>query len=202
MRFPDLSIEIAHAGIVAGIDEAGRGPWAGPVVAAIVILDRSHIPAGIHDSKLLSRTKREALYDAIAATSSFAVGLCCSQEVDSYNILGATKRAMRLAYDALEVKPDCALIDGNQLPDLPCYMDAIIDGDALCLSIAAASIIAKVTRDRIMTQLATEFPHYGWERNAGYGTREHQDALARHGITPYHRRSFAPVRKLLEKAVA
>jgi ribonuclease HII len=202
VHFPDLTVESVHAGIVAGIDEAGRGPWAGPVVAAIVILDRTCIPAGIHDSKLLSRTKRETLYDAIAATSRFAVGLCSAQDVDSYNILGATKRAMRLAYDALPTKPDYALVDGNQLPDLPCHMDAIIDGDALCVSIAAASIIAKVTRDRIMAQLAVEFPQYGWERNAGYGTREHQEALACHGVTVHHRRSFAPIRKLLEKTAA
>ena len=110
----------------------------------------------------------------------------------------ATKHAMRRAYDALPQKPDIALVDGNQLPDLPCAMDAIVDGDALCTSIAAASIIAKVTRDRMMVELAREFPHAGWDRNAGYGTREHQDALALHGVTRHHRRTFAPIRKLLE----
>ena len=196
----DFSTEASYAGVVAGIDEAGRGPWAGPVVAAGVILDRQRLPVGVNDSKQLSKSRREILYDVIMATAKAGVGICSAEEVDQYNILGATKRAMRRAFDALEVKPDVALIDGNQLPDLPCAMDAIIDGDALCISIAAASIIAKVTRDRVMVQLALEHPQYGWERNAGYGTREHQEALARHGVTPYHRRSFAPIRKLLQAA--
>jgi ribonuclease HII len=197
MHFPDFSREIHYSGIVAGIDEAGRGPWAGPVVASIVILDRARTPLGINDSKQLSRSKREALYDAIMEGAVVGIGICTSEEVDRYNVLGATKLAMRRAYDRLPSKPDIALIDGNQLPDLPCAMDAIVDGDALCVSIAAASIIAKVTRDRMMVALAQEFPHYGWERNAGYGTREHQEALARHGVTPQHRCSFAPIRKLL-----
>jgi ribonuclease HII len=202
MGSPDFSRETHYAGIVAGIDEAGRGPWAGPVVAAAVILDRSCAPAGINDSKLLSRPRREALFDAIMAVAHVGTGVCTSEEVDRYNVLGATKRAMCRAYEALALKPDMALIDGNQLPALPCEMDAIIDGDALCVSIAAASIIAKVTRDRMMVALAQEYPHYGWERNAGYGTREHQEALARHGVTPQHRRSFAPIRKLLELQAA
>jgi ribonuclease HII len=197
MGFPDFSREVHYTGIVAGIDEAGRGPLAGPVVAAVVILDRSNAPPGINDSKQLLRAKREVLFDAIMASAIVGVGVCSSEEVDIYNILGATKHAMRRAYDALASKPDIALVDGNQLPHLPCKMDAIVDGDALCISIAAASIIAKVTRDRMMCALAEQHPHYGWERNAGYGTREHQEALARHGVTPHHRRSFAPVRKLL-----
>ena len=200
VKLPDFSTEASYAGVVAGIDEAGRGPWAGPVVAAVVILDRQHLPDGVNDSKQLSRPRREMLYDIIMASAKAGVGICSAQEVDRYNILGATKQAMRRAYDALGTKPDVALVDGNQLPDLPCAMDAIIDGDALCISIAAASIIAKVTRDRIMADLAREFPQYGWERNAGYGTREHQEALARFGVTPYHRRSFAPIRKLLQQA--
>lgn len=202
MSSPDFSREVHYSGIVAGVDEAGRGPWAGPVVAAVVVLDRARAPQGINDSKLLSRPRRETLYDAIMAVAAVGVGICSSQDVDRLNILGATKRAMRNAYEALTVKPDIALVDGNQLPDLPCAMDAIVDGDALCVSIAAASIIAKVTRDRIMVALAQEFPHYGWERNAGYGTREHQEALARFGVTPHHRRSFAPIRRLLEPKAA
>ncbi len=200
MPSPDFSIECSRAGIVAGVDEAGRGPWAGPVVAAIAILDKNCLPPGINDSKQLSKVKREALYDLIRASAITGVGLCSTEEIDQYNILGATKRAMRRAYDALPQAPDVVLVDGNQLPELPCEMQAIIDGDALSLSIAAASIIAKVTRDRIMAELAKDFPQYGWERNAGYGTREHQEALACHGVTPHHRRSFAPIRKLLQVA--
>jgi ribonuclease HII len=128
------------------------------------------------------------------------VGICSVEEVDRYNILGATKLAMRRAYEGIGCRVDIALIDGNQKPDLPCAMEAIVDGDALCLSIAAASIVAKVTRDRMMCELAVQFPAYGWERNAGYGTREHQLALASHGVTVHHRRSFAPIRKLMEQA--
>lgn len=203
MALPDFSREVHYDGLVAGVDEAGRGPLAGPVVAAAVIFtDRSRVPAGINDSKQLVRAQREALYDGVMAVAVIGVGICSSQEVDQHNILGATKLAMLRAYDALPVKPVYALIDGNQLPSLPCRMDAIVDGDALCISIAAASIIAKVTRDRLMAELALEFPHYGWERNAGYGTREHQAALAVHGVTCHHRRSFAPIRKLLEAIAA
>jgi ribonuclease HII len=202
MNMPDFSREVHYRGIVAGFDEAGRGPWAGPVVAAAVILDRSRAPLGINDSKQLNRVRREALYDLIMSVAVVGVGRCSSEEVDRLNVLGATKLAMLRAYEALTAKPDMALVDGNQLPALPCAMDAIVDGDALCVSIAAASIIAKVTRDRIMVELACEFPHYGWERNAGYGTREHQEALAAHGVTPHHRRSFAPIRRLMEQVAA
>lgn len=193
----DLAAELHYTGVVAGIDEAGRGPWAGPVVAAAVILDKSRLPVGIHDSKKLSKAKRELLYDIIMAEAQVGVGLSSVAEIDEYNILGATKRAMRRAYDALNGLPDIVLIDGNRLPDIPCKMEAVIGGDALCVSIAAASIIAKVTRDRMMDALAKEFPHYGWERNAGYGTRSHQEGLALFGVTPHHRTSFAPIRKLL-----
>jgi len=200
-KFLDFNSERHYSGIVAGIDEAGRGPLAGPVVAAAVILDRirfSEAPSGICDSKLLNRTARESMYEIILTQGIVGVGICSVEEIDQYNILGATKRAMRKAYDALSPKPDIVLVDGNQLPDLPCKMQAVVDGDALCVSIAAASIIAKVTRDRIMLDLAKEFSHYGWERNAGYGTRAHMEALARHGVTVHHRRSFAPVRNIIE----
>ncbi len=198
---PDYSRELAFNGVAAGVDEAGRGPWAGPVVAAIVILDRHTLPKGVNDSKQLSKLKRETFWHIITQSAlSFGVGMCNTQEIDQHNILGATKLAMRRAYDAMSIKPDIAYIDGNQLPLLPCKMEAVIGGDALCLSIAAASIIAKVTRDRLMAELAEQFPQYGWERNAGYGTHEHQDALAKYGVTDHHRRSFAPIRKLLEVA--
>jgi ribonuclease HII len=200
MTLPDFAREACHGGRVAGIDEAGRGPWAGPVVAAIVVLDPKRLPEGINDSKLLSRTRREALCARIMESAFTAVGICSVEEVDRYNILGATKLAMRRAYEGIGCRVDIALIDGNQKPDLPCAMEAIVDGDALCLSIAAASIVAKVTRDRMMCELAVQFPAYGWERNAGYGTREHQLALASHGVTVHHRRSFAPIRKLMEQA--
>jgi ribonuclease HII len=198
---PDFSREAACAGLAAGVDEAGRGPWAGPVVAAIVILDKQRLPAGVNDSKQLSKPKREALFSVIMESAlAVGVGRCSTQDIDQYNILGATKLAMLRAYDALTIKPDIAFVDGNQLPSLPCDMEAIVEGDGLCISIAAASIIAKVTRDRLMSELAVEFPQYGWERNAGYGTKEHQEALAKYGVTLHHRRSFAPIRKLLQVA--
>lgn len=201
--FPDFSREMALGGLVAGIDEVGRGPWAGPVVAAAVILDPTHLPEGINDSKQLSKPRREALREQIMASAvAVGVGVCTPEEIDRLNILGATKLAMLRAYEGLGVTPSTALIDGNQLPALPCAMQALVKGDALSLSIAAASIVAKVTRDQMMEDLAHEFPHYGWERNAGYGTALHQQALARYGVTPHHRRSFAPIRALLAKDAA
>lgn len=200
---PDFSREAGYAGYASGVDEAGRGPWAGSVVAAMVILDKANLPTGINDSKQLSRAKREKLFTSIMESAvSVGIGICTPAEIDQHNILGATKLAMLRAYEGMKVKPGIAFVDGNQLPHLPCEMEAIVDGDALCISIAAASIIAKVTRDRQMEELAKEFPHYGWERNAGYGTREHQAALAAHGVTPQHRRSFAPIRKLLGAVAA
>ena len=186
-------------GIVAGIDEAGRGPWAGPVAAAAVILDPDNIPSGLNDSKKLSETRREALYEKICQTSIVGVALAHPCQIDSLNILGATLMAMRMALADLSKTPDAALIDGNQRPDLPCPMETIVKGDAKCLSIAAASIIAKVTRDRLMRSLDTKFPQYGWVRNKGYGTHEHAHAIAKFGITPHHRKSFAPIRRAMEE---
>ena len=162
MAFPGFRRETRYPGIVAGVDEAGRGPLAGPVVAACVILNRTIKSNGINDSKQVSRERREILFDHIMNTAVVGVGMCSVDEIDTHNILGATKLAMLRAYEAMPSKPDIALIDGNQLPGLPCRMDAVVDGDALCISIAAASIIAKVTRDRMMTELAREFPYYGW----------------------------------------
>jgi ribonuclease HII len=198
MDKPDFSLELSLSGIVAGVDEAGRGPWAGPVVAAAVILDYKHVPAGINDSKKLSAAKRDKLYDLIMASYQTGVGLATVEEIDAINILEATKLAMRRAIEQLPKVPDIALVDGNRAPSLPCKVQTVIGGDAKSLSIAAASIIAKVTRDRIMQQLATDFPGYGWERNAGYGTSQHQKGLAELGVTPHHRRSFAPIRILIE----
>jgi ribonuclease HII len=199
---PTLTAEAAliarHGGPVAGIDEAGRGPWAGPVVAAAVILDPDRIPSGLNDSKLLSPRLREALYDEISATARVAVGIAEVPRIDAENILQATLWAMRAALRDLGEAPAAALVDGNRCPDLPCPARALVGGDGLSVSVAAASIVAKVTRDRLMIALADECPGYGWERNKGYGTREHGEALQRLGVTRHHRRSFAPVRAVIE----
>lgn len=201
MTFPTLELERQHSGIVAGVDEAGRGPWAGPVVAAAVILpnDNSLLESGIHDSKKLSARKRESLFEVIKNTCQVGVGKASEQEIDQYNILAATKLAMKRAVEALTpAQPDVILVDGNQRFEGHQKIIPVIRGDSLSLSIAAASIIAKVTRDAIMTEYHEEFPYYGWDSNAGYGTKQHQDGLQEHGVTPYHRRSFAPIRALLE----
>lgn len=202
---PDLSHELrfGHAPDfpVCGVDEAGRGPLAGPVVAAAVILPCTPFPdwcAGINDSKRLKAAAREALFARIVAELPHGIGLATVPEIDDLNILQATFLAMRRAVDALPLRPALALIDGNRCPPgLPCRSVALVDGDALSLSIGAASILAKVTRDRIMSDLASRHPGYGWERNAGYGTAEHRAAINRLGVTPEHRRSFAPVSEQL-----
>ncbi|MEO1281616.1 MAG: ribonuclease HII [Pseudomonadota bacterium] len=188
------------ANIIAGVDEAGRGPWAGPVVAAAVILDATTIPHGIADSKALDEAKREALFDEISASAQIGVGVADVQRIDRDNILAATMWAMCEAIEALPERPCLALIDGNRAPPLSCQARTIIKGDAICLSIAAASIIAKVTRDRIMRELGTKHPQYGFERHKGYGTKQHQDALATYGVTPHHRRSFKPIKALLKNS--
>lgn len=194
---PDLSIEEKYTGIICGIDEVGRGPWAGPVVAAAVILGKG-FPDGMDDSKKIKEPKREILFDQISATCAVGVGIVEAKVIDDINILNATKLAMQKAFEALPDKPDVALVDGNQPPELPCQIEAVIKGDSKSLSIAAASIIAKVTRDRIMAELANDHPAYAWESNKGYGTKAHQEGLASSGATEHHRRSFAPIRKLLE----
>ncbi|QNT69947.1 ribonuclease HII [Defluviicoccus vanus] len=197
---PDLSRELAAGGIVAGVDEVGRGPWAGPVLAAAVVLDIAHLPAGlaaaIDDSKMLSRVRRERIFAALPAFACIGVGQASVEEIDRLNILQAALLAMQRAVAALTICPDLVLVDGNRAPVLPCPAQPVVGGDALCLSIAAASIVAKVTRDRLMADLAVRYPGYGWERNAGYGTAEHRAVLARLGPTPEHRRSFRPVREL------
>jgi len=194
---PDYSIEQSFSGIIAGVDEAGRGPWAGPVVAGAVILDANNIPEGINDSKKLPKKKREELLELINITSIVGVGIASVQEIDDLNILAATMLAMRRAVADLSNLPQLALIDGNKAPELSCKTETIIKGDSKSLSIAAASIVAKVTRDRIMKEIANDYPHYGWEKNAGYGTKLHQGGLARHGVTEHHRRSFKPIRTIL-----
>jgi ribonuclease HII len=194
---PDDALERAAGGRVAGVDEAGRGPWAGPVVAAAVILDPKRVPPGLADSKTLGRRRREALSDAIAETALVGIGEASVEEIDSLNILGATMAAMRAAVLALAEAPDAVLVDGDRAPVLPCPVETVVKGDARSLSIAAASIVAKVRRDAIMARLAARHPGYGWERNAGYGTAEHRAALHRLGVTVHHRRSFRPVSQLL-----
>ncbi len=198
---PDHALEdAAPVRPVCGIDEAGRGPWAGPVVGAAVILDRDWSAAGVDDSKRLSAVARHRLREEIKAHAVIGVGIASVDEIDHLNILEATMLAMRRAFDALPNRPGHALVDGNRLPQLPCPGLAVVRGDSRSLSIAAASIVAKVERDRIMKELATECPGYGWERNAGYGTREHRDGLARRGVTRHHRRTFAPIARILNDA--
>ncbi len=198
MARPTLELELQYEWPVCGIDEAGRGPWAGPVIAAAVLWrELTHIPDGLNDSKQLSKTKREHLFPLIHDCAFVGVGICDAAEIDALNILQATKLAMRRAVEQIPHPIAVALVDGNQPPALPCKTICVVKGDSLSLSIAAASVVAKVTRDRIMTQLAQEYPHYGWERNAGYGTAEHQSALKQHGVTHYHRKSYAPIRSLL-----
>ncbi len=183
---------------MCGVDEAGRGPLAGPVIAAAVILDPTRLDAlaGIDDSKRLTKTRREKFYTIIAENAETGLGCAEVEEIDRLNILGATMLAMERAVNALSRVPDHALIDGNRAPRLKCVARTVIGGDGLSLSIAAASVIAKVTRDRLMASLAQKHPGYGWERNAGYGTREHMEALARLGPSPQHRTSFAPIAQL------
>lgn len=197
---PDYALEDRVPAPVCGIDEAGRGPWAGPVVAAAVVLDRAWDAAGVDDSKRLPPARRRALRDEVRSRAAVGVGVASVAEVDRLNILGATLLAMRRAYGALPVRCAYALVDGNRLPGLPCAAEAVVRGDARSLSIAAASIIAKVERDAIMAGLARACPGYGWERNAGYGTPEHRAALSRRGPTVHHRRSFAPVARALAAA--
>lgn len=183
---------------VAGVDEVGRGPLAGPVSAAAVVLNLDDIPQGLRDSKTLGARRREALAAEIMARAQVGIGHASVVEIDQLNILQASHLAMRRALADLPVRPDHALIDGNRLPlDLTCSAEAIVKGDAHCLSIAAASIVAKVARDAIMAELAQDFPQYAWQSNAGYPTQDHLAALKQWGVSPHHRRSFAPVRKML-----
>ncbi len=198
MSEPDLSLEQEMGGIVAGVDEVGRGPFAGPVISAAVILPSDNIPQGIRDSKKLSKKKREALFDQIMETSIVGIGRAEVTEIDELNILQATFVAMRRAVSNLKTTPAGVLVDGNKDPDLGLPTRTIVKGDRLSLSIAAASIVAKVTRDREMLTLSRVYPHYGWEKNSGYGTAEHRKGLSLFGVTPQHRRSFAPIRKILE----
>lgn len=199
---PDLSHEqrLRDAGHrrIAGVDEAGRGPLAGPVAAAAVILPANYSLAGLNDSKKLSASRRDALYEALTTDPGviWALGLAEVAEIDRLNILRATHLAMRRAVEGLKQPPDCCLVDGLRVKGLPVEHEALVKGDSLSLSIAAASIIAKVSRDRIMHDIDSEFPQFGFARHQGYGTKEHLDALRTHGPCRHHRRSFQPVAQL------
>lgn len=199
---PDLRLERACEGLVAGIDEAGRGPWAGPVVAAAVILDVASLPDDltntIDDSKKLSAARREDIAARLCHCARIGIGAATISEIGTLNILGATFLAMERAVTALGIVPDMALVDGNRAPTLSCPVRTVVKGDSISLSIAAASIVAKVTRDRIMARLAVRYPEFGWERNAGYGTAQHRAALERVGVTPHHRKTYAPIAALLD----
>lgn len=196
---PDFSSERRHyeAGcqVVAGIDEAGRGPLAGPVVAAAVILPDEAAISGLNDSKKLTAKRREELYEQIISCPDilYSIGIVEAAEIDELNILRATHLAMRKAVEGLAKTPDMCLIDGLPVKGFPFPQEAIVKGDAKSLSIAAASIMAKVTRDRIMKEHALVYPEYGFEKHSGYGTKAHMEALNKYGPTPIHRRSFAPV---------
>ena len=195
-----LETEARLAGLwpVAGVDEVGRGPLCGPVTAAAVILDPTHIPEGIGDSKTLSAAKREMLAGAIMASARWSVAHASVAEIDRLNILNASHLAMERAVAGLALRPGFVLVDGNRLPkSLPCPARPVVKGDAKSLSIAAASILAKVVRDCLMVDLAQQHPGYGWEHNAGYPTPDHLAALLNLGVTPLHRRSFKPVHNIL-----
>lgn len=193
MKRPSLAQEKRCLAPVAGVDEAGRGPLAGPVVAAAVILPARGVPRGIDDSKKLSASERARLHDRLRACAIVGVGIVEADEIDTLNIYWATMKAMTLAVEALGCAPGHVLVDGNRLPRWGHQATAIVSGDALSLSIAAASIIAKHTRDTIMIAHAATHPHYGWQSNKGYACRAHLNALREHGPSPLHRRSFAPV---------
>jgi ribonuclease HII len=199
---PDFSFESAAHGrgllVVAGTDEVGRGPLAGPVTAAAVILDPARLPQGLADSKTLSAKTRARLFVQIMDSAEVCVAHASVAEIDSLNILRASHLAMERAINGLGRRPDYCLVDGNLVPaGLKGRAEAIVKGDGKSLSIAAASIIAKETRDRLMVDLAQQHPGYGWDRNAGYPTKEHLDALLNLGLTPFHRRSFRPVHNIL-----
>ena len=182
---------------IIGVDEVGRGPLAGPVISAAIILNKEKIPEGVNDSKKLSKKKREVINEELISQHSFAIGIASVEEIDKINILQASLLAMKRAVLNLNIKPQTILVDGNKLPDLEYNMYPIIKGDSKSISIAAASIIAKVYRDKLMQDLSLQYPGYYWEKNSGYGTKQHLLALNNLGVTPIHRKSFAPIYNML-----
>lgn len=206
MAFLDDGASACREWLIAGADEAGRGPWAGPVVAGAVILRADDIPPGLNDSKKLTEARREDLFGcltemALEGRAFIGVGLADVERIDRDNILQASLWAMGEAVAQLAVRPDFVLIDGNKLPKLSMPSRAIVKGDGRSLSIAAASVVAKVTRDRLMVQLSEQFPDYGWESNKGYGTKAHIEGLNRVGVNEHHRRSFKPIRAFIDERV-
>ncbi|MCH2249171.1 MAG: ribonuclease HII [Cognatishimia sp.] len=201
MSLPDYHLEelavLRGASVVAGVDEVGRGPLAGPVMAAAVILHPDRIPEGLNDSKKLSKKRREALYEQILEVADVGFGEASVAEIDEINILRASHLAMVRAVQDLSERPDYVLVDGKMIPcGLNIRAEGVVKGDTKSVSISAASIVAKIRRDRLMESLAQQFPGYGWERNMGYPTKEHKSALVSLGITPHHRRSFKPVHNI------
>lgn len=177
--------------IICGVDEAGRGPLAGPVYAAAVVLEKGQTIEGVNDSKKLSEKKRELLFDKIInECKDYSIGTASEKEIDELNILQATFLAMKRAVDGLSVKPDCALVDGNQIPNLDCDVTTVVKGDAKSESIAAASILSKVSRDRYMLEMAEKYPQYGFEKHKGYGTKLHYEMIEKYGICDIHRKTF------------
>ncbi|MFT9221108.1 ribonuclease HII [Gluconobacter oxydans] len=200
---PDYALEAAHGGLVVGIDEVGRGPLAGPVVASAVAFTAppsEALSSLLDDSKKLTARRRMLAYEALMADEQALIGIGAASvtEIERINIAQACYLAMRRALSRLGRTPDLALVDGKHAPKLPCPIKMVIGGDGISLSIAAASIIAKVTRDRLMARLAVRHDAYGWERNAGYGTAAHMQGLKLRGVTPHHRRGFAPIRNMIE----
>ncbi|OCA06668.1 ribonuclease HII [Wolbachia endosymbiont of Trichogramma pretiosum] len=197
MKYPDFTLENTLSGIIAGVDEVGRGPLAGPVIsAAVIFTDIDTVIDGIKDSKKLTPKCRQVLYEKITSVAKFGIGMASVEEIDSYNILQATKLSMKRALVNLDLELDYVLVDGNQPLEVKWQTKSVVNGDSLSISIAAASIVAKVTRDRLMEELHNKYPQYNWYQNKGYGTKEHLSAISLHGITKHHRKNFAPIRIL------
>ena len=194
---PSYKFDQVYETPIIGVDEVGRGPLAGPVISAAIVLNKEKIPEGINDSKKLSKKKREVINGELISQHSFAIGIASVEEIDKINILQASLLAMKRAVLNLNIKPQSILVDGNKLPDLEYNMYPIIKGDSKSISIAAASIIAKVYRDKLMQDLSLQYPGYYWEKNSGYGTKQHLLALDNLGVTPIHRKSFAPIYNML-----
>ena len=194
---PSYKFDEAYESPIIGVDEVGRGPLAGPVISAAIILNKEIIPEGINDSKKLSKKKRIIINEQLVLHHSYAIGVATVEEVDKINILQASLLAMKRAILGLKIVPKSILVDGNKLPDLEYKMYPIVKGDSKSVSIAAASIIAKVYRDKLMEDLSIQYPGYYWEKNSGYGTKQHLLALNNLGVTPIHRKTFAPIYNML-----